>query len=239
MKPGLLAGMIPSDGAAHAPPQAIPENGGMPQGYEDPGPQGYSAGAIAEMAGAMPYAPSGVPPQNVIVQGPEPTGYLREMLRFDDYLDYIYHLLRGDYLKEFDDGRKYWVPNLRKLGEVGGPMAGEEGLRIIMGKLSYFLSKFAAHAALTVEQAHGYAYEAANEMLYFVVLEGESYQVQTWARSQLVLMVDVIVFLNLTRTIGGSEAKRIGGLYQAREFSGMPFPDAPPSFFSQFPGTRK
>ena len=212
---------------------------------ENPQTENYqsdqNAGAIYGYGNIDPNLlmnPSGVPPLSPMGM-PDSSSYLKDMLRIDDYLDYLYHQLRGDTLVEQSDNKKYWVSNPIKPGDVGGPIATEEGIRIILSKVTYFLSKFASHAALTVEQAHGYAYEAATEMLYFCVLEGENYRLIRHNWSQLVLMVDAIVYLNLTRTVNAWESKRIAGFLQSREFSGLGGGgEMGPDFMSRFPGTR-
>lgn len=184
----------------------------------------------------MAMNPSGLMGMNPLMNN-DSTSYVKDMLRIDDYLDYLYHQLRGDILKEDGQHDRHWEPNQFPPGSPGGPVATEEGIRIILSKVTPFLSKFASHAALTVEQAHGYAYEAASEVSYFCILEGEHYKIDRNKWTQIILLVDAVAYLNLTRTVNAWESKRIASMHKGMEFTGMGTPpEAIPDFVRRFPG---
>jgi hypothetical protein len=187
-------------------PDMMPPNGGQgppPDAYQDP------YGGMMP-GGGFPGMPS---------MGPEPTSYLKDVLQFTDYTDYMYHKLRGE-IEVFNSTKQEqeWVRiSNAKPGEPGGPLAGEAGISIIMGKVSAFLNKFAAHATLSEEEIHGYAFAAAEEVWKWMVVDGAKYQIQRWAWDQISLLVDSNVFFSLSRALGGNEADRISRMYRASD----------------------
>jgi len=150
--------------------------------------------------------------------GPEPTPYLKEVIRFDDFLDYMFHTLRGD-TKQWDhqNQSEYWVANPYAVGQIDGPPMTDAGLRRILATVAPYLSKFATHSNLTRADIDSYTYRATKEVLRFIVLHHSKYQIQWHARDRVLDFIESMVHLNLSRTIGGEWNETIRAVFQARE----------------------
>lgn len=198
----------PTSSAIYANPQYLMVDNGMmmdqnPAGQADPFNDPYSP---AGQFGGMGMGAS------------EPTTYLRDLLQSNDLRKQLFHALRGDH-EAYDPKTQQmrWVPNKIPTGQPGGPVASDTGINIICSKLIGFLSSNITHGNFSDTEIHGYTFEAAKEALHFCILEAKNYNVQRWAFDQIILLVDSLVFGNLSRTLDGGEADRISRMYQARE----------------------